>query len=89
MKMMKIEMTNVVKVNYYLKRDKNDFSDTLLTAIVSVPEDSLPPMSEKDKKCGGRLLKVYFEKAVEILKNEIGPIIVYTNCFIGKATVLY
>lgn len=46
-------------------------------------------MSEKDKKCGGRLLKVYFEKAVEILKNEIGPIIVYTNCLIGKATVLY
>lgn len=44
MKMMKIEMTNVVKVNYYLKRDKNDFSDTLLTAIVSVPEDSLPSL---------------------------------------------
>ena len=37
MKMMKIEMTNVVKVNYCPKRDKNDFSDTLLTAIVSVP----------------------------------------------------
>lgn len=75
MGMSKVEFTNVVKVNYYPKRDKNDFSDTLLTAIVSVPEDSLPPMSEEDKKGGGRLLNVYFEKAAEILKNEIGPIV--------------
>lgn len=89
MGMNKVELTNVVKVNYYPKRDKNNISDALLTAIVSVPEDSLPPMSEKDKKCGGRLLKVYFEKAAEILENEIGPISVYTNCFIGKTTVLY
>lgn len=89
MGMSKIELTNVVKVNYYPKRDKNDFSDPLLTAIVSVPEDSLPPMSEEDKKCGGRLLNVYFEKAAEILENEIGPISFYTSCFIGKTTVLY
>lgn len=89
MEMNKVELTNVVKVNYYPKRDKHDFSDTLLTAIVSVPEDSLPPMSEEDKKCGGRLLKVYFEKAAEILENEIGPISVYPNCFIGETTVLY
>ena len=47
--MNKVKLTNVVKVNYYPKRDKNSISDTLLTAIVSVPEDSLPPMSEKDK----------------------------------------
>lgn len=87
--MMKIEMTNVVKVNYHPKRDKNNISDTLLTAIVSVPEDSLPPMSEKDKKCGGRLLKVYFEKAAEILENEIGPVNIYENRFIGKITVLH
>lgn len=89
MRMNKVELTNVVEVTYYPKKDKNDFSNTLLTAIVSVPEDSLPPMSEEDKKCGGRLLNVYFEKAAEILKNEIGPISVYTNCFIGKTTVLY
>lgn len=31
-------------------------------------------MSETDKKFGGRLLDVYFDKAAGILKNEIGPI---------------
>lgn len=84
--MNKVELTNVVEVTYW---DKNDDNKVFLTAIVSVPEDSLPPMSEEDKKCGGRLLKMYFEKAAEILENEIGPISVYTNCFIGKTTVLY
>lgn len=31
-------------------------------------------MNETAEKCGGRLLDVYFDKAVGILKNEIGPI---------------
>lgn len=60
---------------------KNNACNTLLTAMVHVPEDSLPPMSEEDKKYGGRLLDVYFKKAAEILTNEIGPIYIYQNGF--------
>lgn len=46
-------------------------------------------MSEEDKKCGGRLLKVYFDKAPEILNNEIGPITVYESRFMGNVTVVH
>ena len=42
---------------------------------------------------GGRLLDVYFDKAVEILKNEVGPIEIYPgpSCFrfIGDITMVY
>lgn len=93
MEMNKVELTNVVEVTYFKKRDKNNVLKNLLTAMVHVPEESLPPMSEEDKKYGGRLLDVYFDKAVEILKNEIGPIEIYPgpSCFrfIGDVTMVY
>ena len=89
MEMNKVELTNVVEVTYFKERDKNNVPKNLLTAMVHVPEESLPPMSEEDKKCGGRLLKVYFEKAAEILKDEIGPITIFKNRFIGTMTVVY
>lgn len=49
-------------------------------------------MSETDEKCGGRLLDVYFDKAAGILKNEIGPIELFTgHCFrfIRDMTMVY
>ena len=65
MKTNKLKLDNVVEVTYVPERDKNNFHNTYLTAMVSVPEESLPPKSEDEKK-RGRLLEVYFEKAVEI-----------------------
>ena len=85
----KHELDNVVEVTYIPQEDNNNTPKTWLTAVVSVPEESLPPMSEKDKKCGGRLLKVYFDKAAEILNKEVGPITIYENRFIGDMTVIY
>lgn len=84
--MNKLELTNMVEVKYC--KDKNDVYGTLRVAMVNVPEESLPPMSEEEKKYG-RLLDVYFKKASEILENEIGPINIYENRFIGKITVLH
>ena len=89
MKMNKVELTNVVEVTYFTEEDKDYISHKLFTTMVHVPEESLPPMSEEDKKCGGRLLTVYFEKAAEILKDEIGPITIFKNRFIGTITVVY
>ena len=91
MEMNKVELTNVVEVTYFKERDKNNVPKNLLTAMVHVPEDSLPPMSEEDKKYGGRLLDVYFRKAAEILTNEIGPVYIYQNGFrfIGTMTMIY
>ena len=93
MEMNKVELTNMVEVTYFKERDQNNVPKNLKTAMVHVPEDSLPPMSEEDKKYGGRLLDVYFDKAVEILKNELGPIEIYPgpSCFrfIGDVTMLY
>lgn len=59
--------------------------------MVPVPEDSLPPMSEEDRKCGGRLLDVYFKKASEILTNEMESIFIYLNGFrfMGTMTLVY
>lgn len=93
MKMTKIELENVVEITYLPDEDNNNTPKTLLTAIVAVPEESLPPMSEEDKRCGGRLLNVYFDNAAEILENEIGPFHVYpTHCgfrFRGTVTMVY
>lgn len=91
MEMNKVELTNVVEVTYCKDTDKNNASNTLLTAMVHVPEHSLPPMSEEDKKYGGRLLDVYFRKAADILTNEMGPVYVYQNGFrfIGTMTLVY
>ena len=86
MKTSELELENVVEVTYW---NTNDDTKTFLTAIVQVPEESLPPMSEEDKKCGGRLLKVYFDKAAEILNKEIGPITVYESRFMGNVTVVH
>lgn len=88
MKMTKVELTNVVEVTYY---DKNDGTTTLETAMVAVPEDSFPPMSEEDKKYGGRLLDVYFKKATEILTNERESIYIYPDGFrfMGDITLWY
>ena len=89
--MTKVELTNMVEVTYCKDTDKNNASNTLLTAMVYVPEHSLPPMSEEDKKYGGRLLDVYFRKATEILTNEMGPVYIYQNSFrfIGTMTMVY
>lgn len=90
--MTKIELTNMVEVTYSTDIEKNKVPKTVLTAMVHVPEDSLPPMSEDDKKLGGRMIGVYFKKAAEILANEMGrPIYVYQNGFrfMGTMTVLY
>ena len=91
MEMNKVELTNVVEVTYFKERDKNNVPKNLLTAMVHVPEDSLPPMSEEDKKYGGRLLDVYFRKAAKILTNEMGPVYIYQNGFrfIGTMTMIY
>lgn len=88
MEMNKVELTNVVEVTYW---NKNDDTKTFLTAMVSVPENSLPPLSEEDKKYGGRLLDVYFRKASEILTNEMVSICIYQNGFrfIGDMTMVY
>ena len=88
--MTKVELTNVVEVTYCNNTDKNNASDTFLTAMVHVSEDSLPPMSEEEKKYG-RLLDVYFKKAAEILTNEMGSIYIYKNDFrfMGTMTVMY
>lgn len=48
MEMNKVELTNVVEVTYFKERDKNNVPKNLLTAMVHVPEDSLPPMSEEE-----------------------------------------
>lgn len=86
--MNKVELANVVEVTY---QDKNDDIKAFQTAMVPVPEDSLPPMSEEDRKCGGRLLDVYFKKASEILTNEMESICIYQNGFrfMGTMTVMY
>lgn len=89
--MAKIELTNMVEVNYSPDTDKNKVPKSLLTAMVHVPEESLPPMSEEDKKLGGRMVDVYFKKAAELLANEMGPIFIYKNGFrfMGTMNVLY
>ena len=86
--MTKVELPNMVEVTYW---DKNDDTKAFLTAMVSVPENSLPPMSEEDKKYGGRLLDVYFDKASEILTNEMESICIYQNGFrfMGTMTMIY
>ena len=89
--MNKVELANMVEITYCKDTDKNNASNTLLTAIVRVPEHSLPPMTEEDKKYGGRLLDVYFRKATEILTNEIGSVYIYQNGFrfIGTVMMIY
>lgn len=89
--MTKIKLENMVEVTYSTDIEKNKVPKTILTAMVHVPEDSLPPMSEDDKKLGGRMLDVYFKKAAEILANEMGPIYIYQNGFrfMGTMNVLY
>ena len=92
MKTTKIELENVVEITYLPDGDKNNPSNTLLTAMVAVPEESLPPMNEEDKRCDGRLLQVYFDKAAEILQNEIGPVNIYPSHgfrFMGDMIVVH
>lgn len=90
MKTDKLELENVVEVTYLPEKDKHKFSTTYLTALVAVPEESLPPKSEEEKK-RGRLLQVYFDKAAEILRNEMGPIHIYSivSRFVGDVSVIY
>lgn len=90
MKTNKLKLDNVVEITYVPERDKNNFHNTYLTAMVAVPEESLPPMSEEEKK-RGRLPQVYFDKAAEILTNEMGPVHIYlfVSRFVGDVTVLY
>lgn len=90
--MTKIKLENMVEVTYFDDMDTNKVPKFPLTALVHVPEESLPPMSEDDKKLGGRMIGVCFKKAAEILANEMGrPIYVYQNGFrfMGTMTVLY
>lgn len=90
--MNKVELTNVVEVTYFTERDKNNITNNLLTAMVNVPEESLPPMSEEEKKYG-RLLDLYFKKASDILENEIGSVEIYqgSDCFLfmGQVTLVH
>lgn len=79
MKTNKLKLDNVVEVTYIPQEDNNNALKTWLTAMVAVTEASLPPMSEDDKKYSGRLLQVYFDKAAEILQNEIGPVTIYPS----------
>lgn len=86
MKMNKLKLDNVVEVTYRSERDKH-----YLTAMVAVQEESLPPMTEDEKK-RGRLLQVYFDKAAEILQNEIGPVTIYPSHgfrFMGDMIVVH
>ena len=92
MKTSKLQLDNVVEVTYRPETDNNNAIKTWLTAMVAVPEAYLPPMSEDDKKYSGRLLQVYFDKAVEILQNEIGPVTIYPShgCrFMGDMIVVH
>lgn len=90
MKTTKIELENVVEITYLPDGDNNNAPKTYLTAMVAVPEESLPPMSEEDKKLGRRI-DIYFKKAAEILTNEMGPIHIYSivSRFVGDVTVIY
>lgn len=91
MKTTKIELENVVEVTYIPGKDNNNAHKRWLTAMVTVPEESLPPMSEDEKK-RGRLLQVYFDKAVEILQKEIGPVTIYPSHgfrFMGDMIVVH
>ena len=62
MKTTKIELENVVEVTYIPEKDNNNAHKRWLTAMVAVPEESLPPINEEDKRYGSRLLQVYFDK---------------------------
>lgn len=86
--MNKVELTNMVEVTYCRDTDKNNAFKTLMAAIVQVPEKSLPPMSDEDKKYGGRLLDIYFRKAAEILTDEMGSVYIYQNGFRFMGTVM-
>ncbi len=86
--MTKIELTNMVQLSYFTDEDKKATSGGVRFAIVNVPEDSLPPMSERDEKFGCQL-DLYFKKAAEILVNELGPVNIYGSRFMGKMTVVY
>lgn len=90
MKTTKIELENVVEITYLPDGDNNNAPKTYLTVMVAVPEESLPPMSEEDKKLGRRI-DIYFKKAAEILTNEMGPIHIYSivSRFVGDVTVIY
>ena len=88
----KIELENVVEVTYIPGKDSNNAHKRWLTAMVAVPEESLPHMNEEDKRCGGRLLQAYFDKAAEILKKEIGPVTIYPSHgfrFMGDMIVVH
>lgn len=92
MKTTKIELENVVEVTYIPQENNDNAPKTWLTAMVAVPDESLPPISEEDKRCGGRLLQVYFDKAAEILKKEIGPVTIYPSHgfrFMGDMIVVH
>ena len=92
MKTTKLELENVVEITSLPDGHPRNPSNTLLTAMVAVPEESLPPMNEEDKRCGGRLLQVYFDKAAEILQNEIGPVNIYPSHgfrFMGDMIVVH
>lgn len=92
MKTTKIELENVVEVTYIPEKDNNNIHKRWLTAMVAVPEELLPPMNEEDKRCGGRLLQTYFDKATQILRNEIGPVTIYPSHgfrFMGDMAMVY
>lgn len=92
MKTDKLKLDNVVEVTYIPQEDNSNAPKKWLTAMVSVPEASLPLMSEDDKKYSGRLLQVYFDKAAEILQNAIGPVTIYPSHgfrFMGDMIVVH
>lgn len=90
--MIEVDLVNVVQLTYSKNVDKGDKTPRWPeTAIVHVPENELPPLTEEEKKLGGRPLDVYYKCAVEILSKNIGPVKVYPNAwlYLGKVKILY
>lgn len=70
--MNKVELTNLVEVTYFTERDKNNIPKNLLTAMVNVPEESLPPMSEEEKNPIKTMQDVFLEQHPETKLNMNG-----------------
>lgn len=90
--MIEVDLVNVVRLTYNKNVDKGDKTPRWPeTAVVHVPENELPPLTEEEKKFGGRNLDVYYKYAVEILSKNLGPVKVYPNdwTYLGKVKILY
>lgn len=90
--MSKIKIEHAVKVPY-VKLDKETGKPVVkmpVDAIVQITEDMLPPITEDERKLGGRLLTEYFKAAIAILEDEFGPVFIYQNSmeYLGTTTIV-